>query len=174
MPAFLLEDGTGIENATAYVSVDYADDYLGEAWAAETTQDKEAAIMAGSEYADARWGPKLLSSPLVSTQGLEMPRADLYSRYGVLIEGVPDDWAKAVCIYASASLAGTLYPAQSTSVNTTDVKRKKTVVGPVETEIEYQTGAITTTTDWVTFSLADTLCKQFTTTGSSSIGVIRN
>ena len=103
-----------------------------------------------------------------------MPRSDLYNRYGVKLEGVPSDWKKAVCIYAVDALNGTLYPAQSTSVSTTDIKRKKTVVGPVETEIEYQTGAITTTTDWVTFSLADNLCKQFTTSGSSSSGVIRN
>lgn len=169
MPVFLEEDGTGVTDATSYVSVTYSEDYLGSTWAADNTA-KQNALMAASEYADARWGPKLMSRPLVETQGLEFPRLALYDRYGRRIEGVPDEWKKAVCLYAKEYVAGTLYPTPP-SGSSKDIKKKKTVVGPITTEVEYQ-GA-NTSASWLPFPLADKFAKLYIYGGGTG-GVMRN
>lgn len=168
MPTFLVEDGTGLDAATSYVSVAYADDYLGASWATDTAT-KEAALMNGTEYADARWGFRLKGQPLVATQALEFPRTALTNRYGNTISGVPDNWLKAVCLYASYSNAGTLYPANQKTAK--DIKKKKTVVGPITTEVEYQGLALATS--FLPFPLADRLAKPYTYAGSGVGGVTR-
>lgn len=158
MPAFLVEDGTGLAAATSYVSEAYADDYLGSSWAADTAA-KEAALMAATEYVDARWGTKFKSYPLVETQALEFPRTKLYNRYGVEIEDpLPDDFLKAVTLYAQESANGTLYPNPS-STSAQQIKKTKTVVGPITTEKEYQ--GIANDYSWLKFPLADKLIKQY-------------
>ena len=169
MTTFTVEDGTGLEDSTSYVDVAFSKDYLGSSWAADGTA-KQNALIAATEYADARWGEKIKSRPLVETQALEFPRYQLYDRYGNLIEdAIPDDWKKAICLYAQASVAGTLYPTPSTS-SSKDLKRKKTVVGPITTEVEYQGSATDAT--WLKFPLADRLVKQFIYGAGG--GVMRN
>jgi hypothetical protein len=169
MTTFTVEDGTGLEDSTSYVDVAFSEDYLGSSWAADDTA-KQNALIAATEYADARWGEKIKSRPLVETQALEFPRYQLYDRYGNLIEdAIPDDWKKAICLYAQASVAGTLYPTPSTS-SSKDLKRKKTVVGPITTEVEYQGSATDAT--WLKFPLADRLVKQFIYGAGG--GVMRN
>lgn len=169
MPVFLVEDETGLEDATSYVSEAYADDYLGSSWAADTAA-KEAALMAGTEYADARWGSRLKGYPLVTTQGLEFPRQAIYDRYGNTIEGVPDEWKKAVSLYAKEFVAGKLYPTPPRG-NSKDIKKKKTVVGPITTEVEYQGG--NNSASWIPFPLADKFAKMYTYGGGTG-GVERN
>lgn len=167
MPTFKLEDGTGLVDSTSYVDEAFADDYLGASWAADSTA-KQTALMAATEYADARWGRLLMGRPLVSGQALELPRSDLYDRYGRAVEGVPNDWKKAICLYAKESVSNTLYPTPP-SGSAKEVKKKKTVVGPITTEVEYQ--GVTTAAGWLKFPLADKLAKQYTNAGR---GVIRN
>lgn len=169
MPVFLEEDGTGVTDATSYVSLVYADDYLGATWAADNTA-KQNALMSASEYADARWGAKLMSRPLSQSQGLEMPRLALRNRYGFLLEGVPDEWKKAVSLYAKEFVAGKLYPTPPTG-NSKDIKKKKTVVGPLTTEVEYQGG--NNSASWIPFPLADKFAKMYTYGGGTG-GVERN
>jgi hypothetical protein len=166
MPVFLVEDETGLEDATSYVALSFANDYLGDAWATDDTA-KQNALMSASEYADVRWGAKLKGGLLEDNQGLEFPRTYLYDRYGTLIEGVPDDWKKAICLYAQASVAGTLYPTPTTDT-AKEVKREKTVVGPITKEREYVGSA--TSASWLKFPLADKLARQYT---SGSGGVVR-
>lgn len=165
MTAFVAEDGTGLATATSYVDLDFSNTYLGASWADDDTA-KQNALIAATEYADARWGRKLRSEPLLSTQALEMPRFALYDRYGIQIEGVPNEWAKGVCLYAQSYVAGTLYPVPDTST-AQNVKRKKTQVGPVLTEVEYQGAA--TDASWLRFPIADALMKMFTGSGNSAV-----
>lgn len=167
MTTFTVEDGTGLDAATSYVSTAFADSYLGADWA-DTVEIKEAALMAATEYADVRWGFRLQSKPLLTTQALQLPRFSLYDRYGTKVTGVPDDWQKAVCLYAEKSVAGALYPVAVTSA--LNVKKTKTVVGPITTEKEYHGSK--NETSWLAFPLADTLIKQ-STAQSSSNRVIR-
>lgn len=169
MTTFVVEDGTGLDNSTSYVDLAFSEDYLGSTWAADDTE-KQNALITATEYADARWGTRLQSRPLTTTQALELPRYALYDRYGNLIEGVPDDWKKAICLYAQASVTGTLYPTPSTS-SAKDIKRKKTAVGPVTTEVEYQ--GLATDSTWLKFPLGDKLIHQYLYGGGAG-GVIRN
>jgi len=168
MAVFTLEDGTGIADATSYVDEAFADGYLGASWAADSDA-KQAALIVATEYADARWGHLLQGRPLVSEQGLELPRRSLYDRYGRAVEGIPSDWKKAVCLYAKESVSGTLYPTPPAN-NPKEIKKKRTVVGPITTEVEYQ--GLTTASAFMKFPLADRLARQYTTAASG--GVMRN
>jgi hypothetical protein len=158
MTTFVLEDETGLSTATSYIDVTFADDYLGKSWATgKSTTDKQNAIIEGSEYVDARFFNKLRGRPLVNDQGLEFPRSGLYNVYGVLVEGLPNDLKKAVAIYAEQSLNGTLYPTNETTAK--EIKKKKTVVGPIATEIEYV--GSNRAKEFLNFPLADRLMAQF-------------
>ena len=51
------EDGTGLANANAYVSVEFADEYFSargnQTWAGLGSADKEAAIIKATDYLEA-------------------------------------------------------------------------------------------------------------------------
>ncbi len=166
MPVFLEEDGTGVLNATSYVSVAYSEDYLSADWANDQPA-KESALMVAAEYIDARWGMIINGRPLSVDQGLEFPRLGLVDRYGRTVAGIPNDLKNAACIYASEQVAGTLYPNPS-SKSAQDVKRKKTTVGPITTEVEYQGSQ--TDASFLEFTLADKFIRPYCRTGG---GVIR-
>ena len=165
---FTVEDGTGIADATSYVDVAYAEDYLGTDWVA-TVEAQQDALIRGSEYADARWGVRLKSVPLTSEQGLEIPRYAMFDRYGILVEGVPNDWKKAICLYAKAqAVNGSLYPTTPTSTSK-EVLGKTTKVGPITTSVTYRDAG--TAGSWLQYPLADKLAKKFI---NASAGVERN
>lgn len=169
MTTFVLEDGTGLSTSTSYIDVAYADDYLGESWApGKSSTEKQNALIAGSEYVDARFFNKLRGRPLVNDQGLEFPRHGMYSVYGVPVEGLPSDLKKAVAIYSEQFLLGTLYPTNETTAK--EVKKKRTVVGPITTEIEYV--GSNRAKEFLNFPLADRLMAQFLKTYNGT--VVRN
>lgn len=169
--ALIVEDGTGLDNSNAYIDVAFADAYFtlrGNAeWLALSTTDKESAIVDGTDYADLRWGPVLSGRPLVYTQALQMPRYGLYDRYGRLVEGVPEAWKRAVCEYAYQSSKKNLIADPSTTPK--EIKRKKTVVGPITTEVEYVDGA-EQAGSFIDYTKGDAYAKQFV---YSNGGVIR-
>lgn len=175
----VVEDGTGLATADAYIDVAFFDSFLGATLAATDAALKETAITVASSYADARWGTRLLSYPLVKeTQALEMPRFELCNRYGVPIVGVPTPWKQAVALYASYYLAGNLYPTTpdnaaggaSASAGTV-VKEATRTVGPITktdkffsaAELESSSGASSTVTadGYFKFTQADTLVKPY-------------
>lgn len=171
MPAFVVEDGTGLPDATSYASVAEADSILLPNWAVDEPA-KQKALMQASDYADLRWGNALRGSPSNNVQSLEFPRYNMRDRYGRLIVGVPEDWKMAVIIYASNASAGTLYP-KNQSTDPREIKIKEITVGPIKTKYEY-TG--TTAPDaYIAFPLADNYAKQYTLGGAGgSNQVIRN
>lgn len=140
--ALTVEDGTGLSGANAYVDVAFADAYFLERgnsnWTGAAT-DKEVALIVATEYADLRWRRRLKGVPLTRDQALEFPRAGLWDRYGRSLDAIPESWKKAVCEYAVQALSGTLM--EESVVGGPAVKRKKTVVGPLTTEVEYATSA---------------------------------
>lgn len=137
---FKVEDGTGLPDATSYVDVLYADAYFERsgftAWASMDELKKQIALENGTEYADLRWGSRLKGTLLKLTQSLQFPRKQITDRYGRPVAGVPIDWKKAVCEYAMQSTKGSLISdAPSKDAN---LKKKKTVVGPITTEKEFE------------------------------------
>jgi len=81
--ALNVEDGTGLEDADAYVSIATADALLPAFstdltnWTASSVPEKEAAIIASTKYMDLvyTWLGRQLNSP---AQALEFPRVDIF------------------------------------------------------------------------------------------------
>jgi len=168
MPVFKVADGTGLSDATSYVSEVFADDFLGSTWAPDSAS-KQAALMEATQYADLRWGKHLMGRPLNAEQVLEFPRVAIRDRYGRRVLGVPADLMKGVCLYAKQSIAGTLYPVPPAG-NAKDIKKKKVTVGPITTEYEYQ--GLATAATFLPFPLADKLIRQYGYAGNG--GTVRN
>ncbi|UZT28682.1 structural phage protein [Vibrio phage 033B] len=135
----IVEDGTGLEDANAYVDVAYVEAYATKHGLtfSGTPEEQEAAILVATEYQDTRWGNSLRGRPLRSVQALEFPRLYLNDRYGREIEGVPAGAKDACAEYAIIQRSnGTLYPTPP-SDSPQQIKKKKTVVGPITTEKEF-------------------------------------
>lgn len=158
--AFIVEDGSGIEDATAYVAVATADEYFtdrGNAdWIAAGAPEKETAIIKATDYIDKRFGISFKGYRRLKQQGLEWPRLDAYDRDGFAYDGidnVPRALQKACCEYSvRALLDGPLAPDPAILFPTTDnstsgggttkasggaVVGEKSVVGPIEEEFKY-------------------------------------
>lgn len=158
---FKVEDGTGLDDATSYVDVTFADSYFERtgftAWAAMDVTDKQAYLETATEYADVRWGDRLKGTLLKLSQALQFPRQKLYDRYNRPVTGVPKDWQKAVCEYAMQSTKGPLIP--DTPSSDAALKKKKTVVGPITTEKEFATA--TTRGSYPVYPKADSFVKGY-------------
>ena len=159
--AITVEDGTGLEAANAYVSVETADAYLANeaTWLALTEAQKEAAITDATVYADNRWGQQLTGSVCVSTQALQFPR-DNYTRKGFdyFYDGVPTMWLNGVMEYALETLSGSLNKADKGDAQA--LKLKEVGAGPAKVKKEYfspnGSNAI-----YNNYPKADSFCKQF-------------
>ena len=172
MTAFVVEDGTGLGNATSYVDTSFADDYLGADWAPDINTKQES-LIAATEYVDTRWGGYLKGMPLLSTQPLEFPRINLVNRYNDKIIGIPTDIKKAVCQYAKLYAGGHLYSDPTKQLD--KIKSKSTTIGPITTSITYVDGKVEDNTGWLAFPLADNLLRQYLApvTSRAQVSVMR-
>jgi len=126
----IIEDGTGLSTADAYVAQATADAYHlargNSAWAAATSDQKNAAIVRATQAIDGMYGkawPGIRSS---ETQALDWPRVDAYDVDGYALTLVPQGVKDAACEAALLELtAGTL----SASI---DVSVEEVQVGPIK------------------------------------------
>lgn len=89
--AFTVEDGTGLENSNAYVSVAYFKghhDDRGRDYSASTDDQIEDAIVKATDYVDARFGKMFKGYRQSKGQALEWPRLDAFDNDGFLLDGV--------------------------------------------------------------------------------------
>lgn len=110
MIPFVVENGTGLTNATSYVSVDEADDlavlniHNSDAWLTLPVDKKHNLLAYASRVLDARttWNGERATS----TQALEWPRKDVVDRYGNAVSdaAVPHNVRWAVVEFAKWSL----------------------------------------------------------------------
>lgn len=146
-----VEDGTGLVNADAYISVADADTYFlasaNATWAAATSPAKEVAIIKATRYIEKRFGTKWKGFIASSEQGLGWPRRYVYDERGTeLVDQVPVQIARACAEYAVQALANplipeTVYPiADGAPVPFGRINRKVEKVGPVYEETYYSTG----------------------------------
>lgn len=81
--ALVVEDGTGLPDAEAYISVADTDAYFSArgntAWAALSTDQKEQALRLGADYMGQVYGPRWCGERATSTQALDWPRIDACS-----------------------------------------------------------------------------------------------
>jgi hypothetical protein len=130
--AFTLEDGTGLEDANAYISVAFADSYFADRGITEWTGTdtvKEQAIIRATDYIETRWGQSFLGEPEFpdTPQALSFPRLDI---------GIPMALRRATAEYALRALATSLMPDPTVNpIGVVSGTREK--VGPLETEVSY-------------------------------------
>ena len=73
------ENGTGLANADAYVSVEFANEYFSargnQTWTGLGSADKEAAIIKATDYLEAVYWEKWQGEKLKANQALAFPRS---------------------------------------------------------------------------------------------------
>jgi len=149
--AFLVEDGTGLTGATAYISVADADAYFSDVtnstWSAASVSEKEDAIIKATRYMEKRYGARWKGIISSSTQGLGWPRDYVYDERGTqLNEQVPTPISYACAEYAVYALSNELIPpavypiADGAPVPFGKVTRKVEKVGPLYEETYYASG----------------------------------
>ena len=173
---FIVEDGTNVPNANAYVTVEFADSYFEDrgmtAWGALTTLEKQQRIVIATQYIDTRWYGQFKGQPFYDDQSLQFPR-DFWTRIAIDPETdaeietpfMPVPLLQACCEYAFAvnsetmSLAGNF----ETSETGGSIKRKKEQVGTLQTDTEYFSKGTELGSVWATYTIADNLMTSLLT-----------
>lgn len=113
--ALVVEDGTGVAGADAYVTTAYVDaydtGYVGSSgtpsWATANAAAKEKAVRIATEYLDARYGTVWRGNKLKNTQGLDWPRDGAEDDDGFSLDDmVPEDLKRACAILSIKSAGG--------------------------------------------------------------------
>lgn len=160
--AFVVEDGTGVSNANAYIDLAYANTYFDDRnnddWTATNTK-KQAAIIHATDYIDIRWGRLFLGVKEFTANTLEFPRLYLYDQNYNLVTGIPEKLKQATAEYALRSLTGQLMPDPEVDAGKIKLKREK--VGPIEEETEYAQ----VVRDVKPYPFADRLLREFIRSG---------
>ena len=141
--ALVVEDGSGLSNAEAFISVADADTYFTahgdpSTWTALTTTDKEVALREGTAYLDLIYGRRWKGVRSSTTQALTWPRFSCTGLDEESIAGtaIPQQIEDANCEAALQYLTdGTLFPEVTTSES--GAKRTRVKVGQIEEEVEY-------------------------------------
>lgn len=115
----------------------------------------QAALLKASDYIERRFGQVFKGTRIDGTQALAWPRYGVYSRDGVLVEGVPPALRTACIEYAARSLLGTAL--WSDPVVNPNVRKIVSGIGPIREEVEYVGGGLTSET----FPLADSLIAPY-------------
>jgi hypothetical protein len=156
------DDGL-VENANAYISEEYLEDYWSKRNVDLSSQSqgvKEAAIIESTSYIDQRYtykGYKLNGY----SQTTEFPRGNLYVCVGStseLVEGIPKEVKAACAEYAYRVIQGTELQPDGNAEGS--IKKKKEQVGPLSEEIEFC--GCGSSGGFVAYPTADNLLKIFT------------
>lgn len=154
--ALIVEDGSGVENANTYADIATVDAYhtaMGNAdWSGEDAV-KETAIRRAMRYLESLFFVGLKTA---YDNALEWPRADAYTRDGMLIPDTTIPGALRDAL-AEAALVELASPNALAPTKTTNGIKKK-VVGPLQTE--YFAGASTTPTYGTISSRLTPLLRQ--------------
>ncbi len=115
--AFIVEDGTGLANATSYATLAFADDYFADRGVVRWTEqscdeEKQVALILATDYLDLRFR-YLGFRKLPETQALEWPREGVISRSNLVIissDSVPVRVQKAAAEIAIIALDQDVFP----------------------------------------------------------------
>lgn len=137
--AFVVEDGTGLEDATAYISVAFLDAYWLDVNVTftQTETQKQAAIVEATRYIEARWRNKFrgcIVTEIEPYQALSWPRYNVWDHRGLLLpyDEVPIGIQNATAEYAKVALESPLAALQPRPTQDPFVTKEK--VGPIEVE----------------------------------------
>lgn len=156
--SLVVEDGTGLSNAEAYISVADADTYHtsftgSTTWSGASEGEKEIALRQGAQNLDSTYRLRWKGSKVAYDQALCWPRYDVEDEDGVLLDS--DEVPPAV-VQANAEMG--LRALEQSGILSPDivgeagnVKRLKQKLGPMEEETEYVSGASVANTGKVLF-----------------------
>jgi hypothetical protein len=131
----VVEDGTGLSNADAYISVVDAGTYFAafsttDPWLDYDAATQEIAIRSATRALDNIYGDAYASYPLTTTQSLLMPRKSWTNAYGFVVTGLPAVVAQATAELALLILTGN--DPLDGSDDTGRVRETKIVVGEIQ------------------------------------------
>jgi hypothetical protein len=136
----IVEDGSVVADANAYVTLDFCDAYhllrANDDWASAAEAEKVAAIINATDYVNARWA--FVSTRSDEAQALEWPRDKVTDANGFdQADNVPLVVQQTTAEYALRALAGALLPDPAQDDNGKFITLKREKVGPVEEETRY-------------------------------------
>lgn len=144
--ALIVEDGTGLADAESYISVADTIAYLtkfGEdtetTFVAGNVTEQEQWLRQATRYLDTTYHQLWKGSRAHETQALDWPRIGVTDDDGFIIEStvVPIDLIDANAVMGGRAVADTLL---SNDLSNGDIIRDKSKVGPLETDITFQSG----------------------------------
>lgn len=162
----IVEDGSVIDQANAYISLVDTDTYHynrgNTRWNDFSSLQKQTAIIRATDYIDQRFGRRFRGARVTTFQYLQWPRLSAFDDSGFILGGdgrLPKQLVKAVAEYSlRAAIRQVLAPDplqaapaedMTTGSTPTDpddvvsglVTRRTEKVGPIEETIQYQTAA---------------------------------
>lgn len=110
--SFVVETGEGLDNATSYVTVAFADLYADsffsdsdyETWSELTDNSKERCLNRATAYLDRTY--VFVGQISSSTQALKFPRKEVYDELEGEVSGVPYNIKSATCLTAKRLMGG--------------------------------------------------------------------
>jgi len=137
----IVEDGTIVALANAYVSVNEVDVYnaalLGNNdWTNSTNLAQEMAIQQATQYIDTQLGAQFIGVLTDNIQVLNWPRTGAVGSDGRSYDSdqMPDVLKRATSELAIKAITESLY---NDVANPGTIRKTKDVVGPIQTEVEY-------------------------------------
>lgn len=148
--AFIVETGEGLQDATSYVTIEFANHYhntygnsdwpqhADDASEEEIAADhalKSVALIRATKAVDTLYGPRFKSWPFTQEQNLEFPRAAFYLNARQICNSneIPKALKEAVCEIALKDLMQEdIFPDEENSI-----KKKKVELDAIKTETEY-------------------------------------
>lgn len=131
---FIVEDGTGVDGANSYVSLEYANEYFTLRNRTEWTGTdavKQGHLISATDYIEAIFGRRFIGEMTDPAQPLSWPRIDTdYAE-----DEIPDVLKRACCEYACQIIVGgELLPTPTVDASGFSVVTTREAVGPIETE----------------------------------------
>lgn len=136
--AFIVEDGTGLNNSTSYITVDEFKDYWTDRnvdYSSKSDTEIQACLIQATQYIDYNY--TFIGYKYTYDQALEFPRYNAYDYNGYLVTDIPKCLKYAVCEAGAINLAGTDLFASSED----GISEKTENVGPVATTYKYKNKA---------------------------------
>lgn len=141
---FVVEDGSIVSGANAYVTLADANQYhenFGNpsAWSGATDANKQAAIRQATQFIDQEYGPQFKGTRANSEQELMFPRSGVTARDGFWYphDEIPQRLKDATAILALKAISETLMADQT---NPGTIKKETVKVGPITESKEYMGG----------------------------------
>ena len=147
---FIIEDGTGLDDATAYVDLTVADQYLENsdrktAWRVFSSKERQAALIQGADYIDQTFRRRYKGQRFSSAQRLEWPRVQVFDELGILTTppagdagSIPEEIGNASIEYAFEAASSPLAPTPVLDDTGREVLQTRDKVDVLETSRTYR------------------------------------